>query len=79
MSDPELTAVHLDVEIAEVADEPTVADVNAALDAKDADRAVATERLPRGAQALYADRAVLRLTPVGRELSWSNAKVRLNP
>lgn len=73
----ELTALHLDVAIAEESDPATLEQVHAALDDKYAGMGPPLDRLPERARALYADRAVLRLTPVGRQLSWDNAKIRL--
>lgn len=74
----ELSAVHFEVEVS-VVEEPDVVDAvrGAMADKYDHHRPPA-EELPGAVQAAYADMVVLRLRPVGKVLSWDNAKIRLN-
>ncbi len=73
----ELTALHLDVEISVVEDATAAARIQQLIDERYAELRLPPEAMPPFLQAVYGDRTILRLHPVGRALSWDNAKIRL--
>ncbi|CAI7974050.1 MULTISPECIES: pyridoxamine 5'-phosphate oxidase family protein [Parafrankia] len=74
----ELRAVHLSGRVGPVEDDATRDRVRSLLDEKYAAFRVSPQRLPAAARSAYTDRAVLRLVPDERVLSWDNSRIRLS-
>lgn len=71
----DLRAVHLTGAVEIVDDEPTMARIDEALDAKYAAYRADPATMPERTRAHYAERTFLRLRPDDRVLSWDNTRV----
>lgn len=73
----ELRAVHLSGVVEPIEDEATLAEVDAALDAKYAAFRTARTDMPDSAKKAYAGKRFFRLVPQPRMLTWDNARLEM--
>ena len=73
----ELEAVHLSGTVSAVTDEPSMARIDSALNAKYAAFRTARGSMPDATRAYYTGRTFFRLVPGPRVLTWDNRRIAL--